>query len=217
MSNAMGPKATPSPALVVRNYRIKNPNASFNEMLVDLGHHAFNKATLRTQYSRQKPDGVEARVKVLRQTHKVKIAKIKSELKNGQIGQAGEYFVIAELVRRGWLAAIINGNSPVVDILASKGDHTIQVQVKATMNGHRGAYPLKPSSFHKYVKYIFVSMNSKIPRYFIVPGVIVDKIRYQIGNNGRVNANRVTKYEDCWDLLESGMDVTHITNCGRES
>jgi hypothetical protein len=203
MSSSQRPSASLSPTLVVRNYRSKNPNASFNEMLVELAHHAFNKATLRTQYSRQKPDGVEARTRVLRQSHKVKIAKTKSELKNSQIGQAGEYFVIAELVRRGWLAAMINRNSPVVDILASKGNHTIQVQVKATMSGHRGAYPLKPSAFRIYVKYIFVSMSSKMPRYFIVPGDIVDKIRYQIGDNGRINANLLTEYEDRWELLNS--------------
>lgn len=45
----------------------------------------------------------------------------------GQTGMSGEHFVTGELLRRGWLAAMVNGNSPLIDILASKGARTIQI------------------------------------------------------------------------------------------
>ena len=51
-------------------------------------------------------------------------------------GIAGEYYVAAELSRRGYLAAITLRNSDGVDILASNesGEKTFSVQVKTTQN-----------------------------------------------------------------------------------
>jgi hypothetical protein len=48
-------------------------------------------------------------------------------------GAAGEYFVAAELSRRGWLATVTIKNSPDIDVLACHAEHRdrqITVQVK---------------------------------------------------------------------------------------
>lgn len=51
-------------------------------------------------------------------------------------GIAGEYYVAAELSRRGYLAAITLRNSDGVDILVSNidGDKLFSIQVKSTQN-----------------------------------------------------------------------------------
>ena len=52
--------------------------------------------------------------------------------KNNMIGNAGEYFVCAELCKRNILALITPKNNPLFDILASdpEGKRSIQIQVK---------------------------------------------------------------------------------------
>lgn len=52
--------------------------------------------------------------------------------KNSMIGNAGEYFVCAELCKRNILALIAPKNNPLFDILASdpEGKRSVQIQVK---------------------------------------------------------------------------------------
>ena len=46
------------------------------------------------------------------------------------IGNAGEYYVAAELLKRGIVAALALRNAPAFDILAAKGGRTVRVRVK---------------------------------------------------------------------------------------
>ena len=46
------------------------------------------------------------------------------------IGNAGEYYVMAELLKRGIVAALAPRNTPAFDILATKGNRTIRIRVK---------------------------------------------------------------------------------------
>lgn len=46
------------------------------------------------------------------------------------IGNAGEHYVVAELLKRGWIAALAPRNAPAYDILATNGDKTVRVRVK---------------------------------------------------------------------------------------
>ncbi|MGD0090036.1 MAG: hypothetical protein ABSE73_08955 [Planctomycetota bacterium] len=46
------------------------------------------------------------------------------------IGNAGEFYVAAELLKRGVVAALAPRNAPGVDILAAKGAETVRVRVK---------------------------------------------------------------------------------------
>jgi len=90
-------------------------------------------------------------------------------------GVAGEYFVAAELSRRGYIASITLRNTQGIDILASDPNATRQVaiQVKTNQNNKREwilnskAEEMISDSFF----YIFVSFGTEghSPDYFIVP------------------------------------------------
>ena len=54
------------------------------------------------------------------------------EVKNTStlIGNAGEHYVMAELLRRGIVAALAPRNAPAFDILATKENRTVRIRVK---------------------------------------------------------------------------------------
>ena len=96
------------------------------------------------------------------------------KLTSGLSGIAGEYFVAAELTRRGFMASVTLRNSDSIDIHASKnsGNNLYAIQVKTNQNGRR-AWPL--SSKCELLKapnlfYVFVSLKklNERPDYFIV-------------------------------------------------
>jgi len=58
-----------------------------------------------------------------------KPGKIKSGL-GTLIGNAGEYYVMAELLKRGVVAGLMPRNAPSFDILATRGDRTVRIRVK---------------------------------------------------------------------------------------
>lgn len=53
------------------------------------------------------------------------------------IGDAGEHFVVAELLRRGWLAALAPRNSTAFDVLATRGERMIKLRVKTKTGAAR--------------------------------------------------------------------------------
>jgi hypothetical protein len=80
-------------------------------------------------------------------------------------GIAGEYFVAAELSRRGYIAAVTLRNTPDVDILASNGEKTINIQVKTrrTDKGdgwNFGGKPLESKKFWDDDFYALVEISS---------------------------------------------------------
>lgn len=96
-------------------------------------------------------------------------------------GVSGEYFVAAELSRRGCIASITLRNTRGIDVLCSNEDASKQVsiQVKTTKESNRAWLLDKKaeafiSSSHFYV---FVMLNKKNvkPDFFIVPSKIVAK------------------------------------------
>jgi hypothetical protein len=55
------------------------------------------------------------------------------KIKLGQgtlIGNAGEHYVMAELLKRGVVAGLTPRNAPAFDILATRGDQTVRIRVK---------------------------------------------------------------------------------------
>lgn len=97
-------------------------------------------------------------------------------------GVSGEYFVAAELSKRGYIASITLRNTKGVDILCSNADttKTIGIQVK-TNGGSKRGWILNQKAENYYENnlfYIFVNLNNliKAPEYFIVPSKIVADI-----------------------------------------
>jgi len=58
---------------------------------------------------------------------------MKGRIKSGEgsiIGNAGEYYVVAELLKRGIVAALAPRNAPSFDILATRDNCTVKIRVK---------------------------------------------------------------------------------------
>jgi hypothetical protein len=132
--------------------------------------------------------------------------KISSQLS----GIAGEYYVAAELSRRGYLAAITLRNSDGVDILASSidGKKLISIQVKSTQGKRRWILNKKVEEDAVKNKYFaFVHLPNKIneqPEFYIVSSkTLANKIyaghrRWlsEPGKNGRIRKDSNTRQFD---------------------
>lgn len=58
---------------------------------------------------------------------------VKGRIKAGEgplIGNAGEYYVVAELLKRGIVASLAPRNAPAFDVLATKGPWMVRIRVK---------------------------------------------------------------------------------------
>jgi hypothetical protein len=88
-------------------------------------------------------------------------------------GVAGEYFVAAELSRRGAVVTITSKNTPDVDILASNsgGTKLVQIQVKAGRNDTGGfIIGSRRQKFGVNTFYVFVLLKGDAkPEYWIIP------------------------------------------------
>ncbi len=92
---------------------------------------------------------------------------------DGQMsGLAGEFFVAAELLKRGIQTSVTFGNAKAIDLFArnSKTGRTFTVQVK-TLRA-KNIYPISPDRVHSGHVYVFVLLNKpdQPVQYFIVPG-----------------------------------------------
>ena len=93
------------------------------------------------------------------------------------VGVAGEYYVAAELSRRGYLAAITLRNSDGVDMLISdlEGNRKYAIQVKTTQNKKKWVLSKKVEDEINNDKYfVFVSIPKDItqqPEYIIIKGL----------------------------------------------
>lgn len=146
-----------------------------------------------------------------------------NELTSLLSGVAGEYFVAAELSRRGYLASITLRNTKGVDILCSNADatKTIAIQVKTNRRSNREwVLNHKAESFFADNHfYVFVNLhdNSHLPDYFIIPSKVVAAIvkerhatwlaspgknnRPHIDSSIRKFADVSEDYKNRWDLL----------------
>ena len=141
---------------------------------------------------------------------------------NSTTAVAGEYFVAAELAKRGHIALITLRNTESVDILASnsQGARSVSIQVK-TRSGKAHNWPLnvkaeKISSPNLF--YVFVTLRGERekPEYFIVPSVAVARTITEShaawlkkpGRKGQAHKDTPIRqfrayesYRERWDLL----------------
>lgn len=148
--------------------------------------------------------------------------------KTGRIGVAGEYFVMAELTRRGYVASLTSKNTKAIDLLVSdkNGKKLAAIQVKACDNEKQKKWKMSSSvekndSANLY--YVFVNMNGgKEPSYYIVPSrYVAYRVRQDYeewlatpGKTGQqknettmrtfefVDKEEQEQYKDAWYLLE---------------
>ena len=139
------------------------------------------------------------------------------------IGTSGEYFVAAELERRGFIASLTMKNTKSFDILAITEDGKKQyaIQVK-TNSGNNRRWQLSSKNEKidgKNIFYIFVCLNDEDnPKYYIVPSKVVAKrisleherwLNSSGKNNQRHKDNPIRiftldddKHLDAWNLLK---------------
>ncbi|MGH7793106.1 MAG: hypothetical protein ACREOB_12405, partial [Thermodesulfobacteriota bacterium] len=95
---------------------------------------------------------------------------------DGQITSlAGEFFVAAELLKRGLQTSVTFGNAKAIDLLTINPTtgRSFSVQVKALRATNY--FPIKPASVKPNCIYVFVLLNKPgiAVEYFVVPGTIL--------------------------------------------
>ena len=124
---------------------------------------------------------------------------------NGQTGLAGEHATTAALLRRGWAAAMVHGNSPGIDILAAKGDRTIQIQVKTSLDTGKSGFPLKQAMVRPHVFYVCVILGEESTVFYIIPGAELEAVYYRspCGILGQIRPKNLAPFRGAWHLLEA--------------
>jgi len=152
----------------------------------------------------------------------------KSRLSTGLSGVAGEYFVAAELTRRGYIASITLRNTRGIDILASVADATKSVGIQVKTNQSSGKEWMLNQKIEadeqtrsKNLFYVFVRLNGMgEPEYYIVPRKATVKFAAEnhqrwlktpdrkgqphVDTPMRKFSDPNNKYKDRWDLLGLG-------------
>ena len=112
---------------------------------------------------------------------------MKGRIKAGEgalIGNAGEYYVMAELLKRGIIAALAPRNVPSFDILATKGNRTVRIRVKTKSQEYSiWQYSVKKDSsiFRDLSKdgdvtvLVDLAMATKDLKFYIVPTYQINK------------------------------------------
>jgi hypothetical protein len=161
--------------------------------------------------------------------HRAELQKMK--LTSVQTGIAGEYFVAAELSRRGFVASITLRNTRGIDILASNADATksVGIQVK-TCQGSRLAWVMNrkaEADLAENLFYVFVCLPPVgSPEYCVVPRKDVAKYvreshhTWLVTPGRKGQAHRDTdmrlfkdaegRFKDRWDLL--GLNEPALSN-----
>lgn len=147
--------------------------------------------------------------------------------KNGRIGVAGEYFVMAELTRRGYVASPTSKNTKAIDLLVSdkNGKQLAAIQVKTCDNPKQQKWKMSKSVEQNdaaNLYYVFVNMNGGAePSYYVVPSRYVayrvwqdyDEWINMPGKQGQkrnetpmrtfefVDEEEQAQYKDAWYLL----------------
>lgn len=155
--------------------------------------------------------------------HAVASANVDEQVPSLLVGVSGEYFVAAELSRRGFVASISLRNTRGIDILATNesASRSVTIQVKTSQRS-KPTWLLSEksetiaSSDHFYV---FVLLNGlrDVPSYFVVPSeTVASYIRTrhrkwlaQPGRRGRKHVDSSMRkfedpdghYRDKWELL----------------
>ena len=105
------------------------------------------------------------------------------KLSTTQTGVSGEYFVAAELSRRGYVASITLRNTRGIDILASNANATKSVGIQVrTSQGTRADWMMNRKAEGELAQnlfYVFVCLPpSGEPQFYVVPRqVVADYVR----------------------------------------
>jgi hypothetical protein len=131
-----------------------------------------------------------------------------AEISPNNTGLSGEYFVAAELYRRGWSVGMTIGNAKAVDLFAEKGFQRIAIQVKAIYKKKNVGWPMLKDKVKADCFYIFVNLNAdkmSPPEYFICTAEEAKSKVKQYATRGIVDLTSVNseEFRNNWGKLEA--------------
>lgn len=130
-----------------------------------------------------------------------------AEIQSSSTGLSGEYFVAAELLRRGYSVGITMGNAKAIDILAEKDGKQFIIQVKAIYKKKNVGWPMMIDKVNESVFYVFVNLNGDKmiePDYFIAKGREVKKNVKQYTTRGIISLSTLNNehFKNRWDKIQ---------------
>lgn len=154
-------------------------------------------------------------------------AKKTTGARNQQTARAGEYFVAAELNRRGAYAVTFAGNMPGIDIMASNVSRkrTVGLQVKTRRRGDwqttwvQGRLMRKNPKETHFWAFVDLTVPGAGPDYYIVPNWWIRSDIYRThqrwlerrggkrpripeSKHHKIGLERIKAWKDCWGLLK---------------
>ena len=122
---------------------------------------------------------------------------------------AGEFFVAAELSKRGYAVALTMGNAKAIDLFAEKGQRTVNVQVKAIAVKKNVGWPITRDKIAPNVVYVLVCLNAcgTAPTYFVLASKEAsDKVR-EYKTRGIIRLSDVTsaEFRERWEKIEAAL------------
>lgn len=118
---------------------------------------------------------------------------------------AGEYFVAAELYRRGFSVETTIGNAKAIDLFVHKDNRIISVQVKAIQNKKNSGWRLMSNKIVEGVLYVFVNLNDQEnPDYYIATAEETTQKIIDYGTHSGISLKTLTndQFLNRWDKLE---------------
>jgi Holliday junction resolvase-like predicted endonuclease len=146
--------------------------------------------------------------------------------RNQQTARAGEYYVAAELSRRGVYAVTFAGNMPKIDILASNTDQsrTVKIQIKTRKSGtwqcsiDDGKPIKKKEEEDRFWIFVDLTKENEPPEFYIVPDDWIRNNIYEThkayldkrfgtrpitlkSKHHAIEAKRLIEWKNKWELL----------------
>jgi hypothetical protein len=130
-----------------------------------------------------------------------------AEIQSSSTGLSGEYFVAAELLRRGFSVGITMGNAKAIDILAEKNGKQFIIQVKAIFKKKNAGWPMMKDKVNKNIFYVFVNLNGDsmgMPEYYVAFGYEIKKLIKQYETRGILSISSVNKlnFKNNWNKIQ---------------
>ncbi len=128
------------------------------------------------------------------------------EIPRNNTGLSGEYFVAAELYRRGWSVGMTVGNAKAIDLFAESQGKIIPIQVKSIFKKKHVGWPIMKDQIRPGCFYIFVVLNGdkmEPPEYFIGHAEEIQPLIKQYTTRGILDRSSVNnpEFKNRWDKL----------------